>query len=93
MTNALSSAAGEYIKRAKRAIFKSPDCCSVRWAARAKSYPDASASRLPIRPYGALGKYRFGNFATTVYSGSTTFATVLSATCPSSAYASSFPNP
>lgn len=35
--NALSSAAGEYIKRAKRAIFKSPDCCSVRWAARAKN--------------------------------------------------------
>ena len=46
--------------------------------------PDHSASRLPsaptIRPYGAAGKYRFGNFATTVYSGSTTFATVLSAT-------------
>ena len=33
-----------------------------------------------LRPYGAAGKYRFGNFATTVYSGSTTFATVLSAT-------------
>jgi len=54
---------------------------------------DPGASRLSIRPYGALGKYRFGNFATTVYSGSTTFATVLSATCPSKAYASSFPNP
>jgi hypothetical protein len=40
--NALSSAAGEYIKRAKRAIFKSPDCCSVRWAARAKNYPFAA---------------------------------------------------
>src|SRR4029077_7337663 len=39
LPNALSSAAGEYIKQANRAIVKWPDWFSVRWAAGDESYP------------------------------------------------------
>lgn len=52
--NAVSSVAGDNTQRAKRAIFKSPDCFSVRWAACAKASPFgariASMSRTPDSP-------------------------------------------
>lgn len=47
--------------------------------------------RRPI--YRPVGRYFLGNFATTVYTGSTMLATLLSANCPNNWYASQRPKP